>query len=33
MFPEKKNRLALLLGVAQVASALGFLWELAMRHR
>jgi hypothetical protein len=32
MFQEKKNRLAILLGISQVANALGFFWESAARR-
>lgn len=33
MFQEKRNRLAILLGISQVSNALGFFWESATRHR
>jgi GT2 family glycosyltransferase len=32
IFQEKKNRLAMLLGISQVANALGFFWESTVRR-
>src|SRR5208283_2735073 len=33
IFQEKKNLLAILLGISQVANALGFFWESTVRRR
>ena len=33
MCQEKKNRLVMLLGISQVANALGFSWESVVRHK
>jgi len=33
MYQEKKNRLVILLGISQVANALGFFWESAVRRK